>query len=84
MGQDDEVMLLGARLDGLARCFMALVADLEKREQLNGPRFCGSLRRMAGVRKKAAGQESVGVAICEIAELLDEARKTRRRLSDAG
>lgn len=76
MATTDE---LAERFDGLAWSFMLLIADLEKRELLNGRRFCGTLRRRAALRRTVDGLEISALTIEQIADRLDVVRRTRRK-----
>lgn len=73
--------VLAGRIDGLARVVMALIADLEMREQLDGQRFCGALQRIAEGKRQADGQQIAAATIADMARQLDEAREARRKLA---
>lgn len=79
MTVDVEYAALEERFDGLAWSVMALICDLEKREQIDGARFCQSLRRVAAGRRQEAGLEIAAATMEQLAERLDEARSVRRR-----
>lgn len=74
MATEDE---LAGRIDGVARVLMALIADLERRELLDGQRFSESLRRYAQGRGMHPGLEVSAHVMKEISDQLDEARKNR-------
>lgn len=69
---------IAERVDGVARVVMALIADLERRELVDGARFCAGLREMAEGRRTAAGLETSARVIEQIAAELDGARDVRR------
>lgn len=79
MTSDTDMAVLAERFDGLAWGFMALIADLEKREQIDGSRFCGALRRTAEGRRREAGLEIAAQTMEQLADRLDEARQARRK-----
>lgn len=78
MATPDE---LAERFDGLAWSFMVLIADLEKRELLDGKRFCGALRRTAAGRRQEAGLEIAAQTMEQLAGRLGAARKARRKVA---
>lgn len=69
---------IAERVDGVARVVMALIADLERRELVDGARFCAGLREMAEGRRTVAGLATAARVIEQIAAELDEAREVRR------
>lgn len=81
MPSEGEFAVLAERFDGLAWSVMLLIADLEKRELLDGKRFCGALRRTAAGRRREAGLEIAAQTIEQLADRLDGARKARRKVA---
>ena len=68
---------LSGRVDGVARVLMALIADLEIRENLNGDRFCRSLRNSANARGRYQPHETSAQVMLQIADELEGARRSR-------
>lgn len=75
---------LAQRIDGVAWVLMALIADLEKRELVDGERFCEALRRTADMRRQAVGLEIAAQVIEEVAGQLDAARQSRQSQARPG
>jgi len=75
----EEFNELAGRIDGLAKVVMALIADMENREAINGPRFCHRLRVHADELENPPGErlETSKRTIRQIADYLDEARANR-------
>lgn len=69
---------LAGRIDGVCRVLMWLIADLERRELIDGERFCRDMRRSAPDRMQYPGLEASARVIAEIANELDDARISRR------
>lgn len=84
MTGDAEFAVMTERFDGLAWGFMLLIADLEKRELLDGTRFCGALRRKAGQRRTAGGLEISALTMEQLADRIDAARDTRKTMDRKG
>ena len=74
---DEQFEELGGRIDGVARVLMALIADLEIRENLDGERFCHGLRQTAAGRGKHPGLEASARVMKAIADEIDDARRNR-------
>ena len=74
---DEQFKEMEGRIDGVARVLMALIADLEIRENLDGERFCQGLRRTAEGRGKHPGLETSARVMKTIADELDDARRNR-------
>ena len=68
---------LSGRVDGVARVLMALIADLEIREAMNGDRFGEALRRLAVDRGQHARNEISAQVMVQIADELEAARANR-------
>lgn len=69
---------LAGRIDGVARVLMALIADLEMREQIDGGRFCRSVRASAAGRRRLPEHEVCAQVMEQIADQLDAARASRQ------
>lgn len=73
---DAEFTELAGRIEGVGRAFLVLVAMLEERAIVNGPRYCASLRQMEKeLRFDSPHLASVKRSLLETAKALDEARK---------
>ena len=68
---------LSGRIDGVARVLMAVIADLEMQERLDGNRFCQRLRRYADGRSQYQEHLKCVQVIRQIADELDAARLNR-------
>lgn len=69
---------LAERIDGVGRVLMALIADFERRELLDGERFCSGLRQAAETRRTVAGLETSAQVIEQIVGELDAVRSARQ------
>lgn len=74
---DTQFEEMEGRIDGVARVLMALIANLEIRENLNGQRFCHALRKSAEARGKHPGLETSARVMKAIADDIDQARHNR-------
>ena len=74
---DEQFEEMEGRIDGVSRVLMALIADLEIRESLDGERFCHGLRRTAEGRGKHPGLETSARVMKAIADEIDDARRNR-------
>jgi len=71
---EEQFKVLEQRVDGVARVVLALIADLEVRECIDGERFCKSLRAAAEGRASVAGCEVSGAVMRQVCDQLDAAR----------
>lgn len=70
---------LAGRIEGLGRLVLAVIADLEDREMLNGVRFCRSLRSTAEMLSfDRRHLEATKRTLQETADALDGARRQRQ------
>lgn len=70
---------LAGRIEGVGRMVLALIADLESRELLNGERFVQALRSTAqALHFEQAHLEATRRTMLETAKALESAREVRR------
>lgn len=84
MEQDDFDELAG-RIEGVSTVLLHLIADLEMREIMDGPRFTQGMRRAAEqLQFPQPHLEPTKRTLLEMASALDAARKNRQEAGNSG